>query len=99
MLTGSLRSAAWFEPWGAWLARARQIHYDLGLFSSAVGNLDAMIEVCGALQRNSLLEELARQRLVIAHEAGDEETAARMLEVIRATVDGEPEPIIGVRGR
>jgi hypothetical protein len=88
------------------LARARQIHYDLGLFSSGVGNLDAMIEVCGALQRNSLLEELARQRLVIAHEAGDEETADRMLELIaeargqRGLNVGADQPgSIGVRGR
>ncbi|MHC4846761.1 MAG: hypothetical protein ACYTCU_11465, partial [Planctomycetota bacterium] len=80
------------------LARARQIHHDLGLFGSAAGNLDAMIDVCGVLGRATLRGELARQRLVIANEADDEETAERMLAILAET-RGEVTGSIGVRGR
>ena len=81
------------------LSRARQIHHDLGLFGSAVGNLDAMIEVCGALKRIALRRELARQRLVIANQAGDQETALHMLKVMAEGMDKDMPGIIGVGAR
>jgi len=77
------------------LSRARQIHHDLGLFSSAVGNLDAMIEVCAALHRTALRGELARQRLVLANEAGDTGMAERMRAVITETLGDAAPGIIG----